>query len=54
MKKIAIYDLTESRDQKSYEDLMNDPLVTIIEKQILHSPRDGSIKAIIWYLKEDE
>jgi hypothetical protein len=54
MKKVAVYDLTEAQDRKQYEDLMNDPLVTITEKTMFSSPRDGTITVVVWYIKEDE
>jgi len=54
MKKVAVYDLTTATERKTYEDLLNDPCVTVTEKTIFSSPRDGSIRVVVWYIKEDE
>jgi hypothetical protein len=48
MKKIAVFELTDPSDKKKYEELLNDPLVTIYDREFAYD-RNGVPKLVIWY-----
>ena len=52
IKKVDVYDLKVDHDKKAYENLMNNPNVSIVKEEFSYI-KTGDPKITVWYILEE-
>jgi hypothetical protein len=51
MRKVEVFELSDPKDKKRYEELLNDSTVEVYDKEFGYM-KDGTPKIVIWYEQE--